>query len=117
MPTVSGNVTIRAASQDTVTWQLVQSDGSTVIDLTNATAAALRMVNNSGERKEFLTTGSKFAISDAANGKVKLSPATTDFTETGDWQFYVEYTDSSGIHTVPENKNDTLRVIANIAAP
>lgn len=117
MPTVNGDVTQRAGSQDFIDWQLLQSDGSTAIDLTNATKATLRLKNtDTGDTKAFATddVSPKFFITTAADGKVELRPATTDFASAGEWEFYVDYVDANGIHSVPEHKNYTMRIIEKI---
>lgn len=119
MPTVDGSVTVRAGSQDYTEWQLLEEDGSTVIDLTNATKATLHMKNkNTGAVKEFATDDAtqKFFIKTAAQGKVELRPATTDFPLAAEFEFYVSFVDNIGVHAVPEHKNYIFSVINEISS-
>lgn len=111
---VSGDVTIRATSQDYIDWQLLQEDGTTPISLESAISVTLRLQNKVDKSViEFKTTDDpqKFFITDATNGKVQLRPAADDFTSIASYDFHIIVIDSIGNHPVPEDRDYTLQVI------
>ncbi len=105
MGTVNGNVTLRAGSEDPVTLQLLQDDGTTPIDLTGITGLTLHLKDTAtGTVTTF--TDPKFVVSDAALGKVKLSQAAADFSAAARYVYHVSFSDSGGkAHYVPEDRN------------
>lgn len=115
---VSGNVTIRATSNDFVGWQLFQEDGVTPIDISAATLVTLRLEKRDDNAvTEFKTSDipQKLFITDATNGKVELRPASDDFPVKSSYKFHIIYTDSAGDHPVPENIDYTFQVIDDYA--
>lgn len=115
MATVSGDTELRAGSEDPLTWQLLEDDGVTPINLTGITVLTLRMKDrDTGTVKLFVDP--KFAVTDAANGKVKLQQVAADFPAVATYEFYISFTDSaSKAHAVPDSpKNYIFRVGAAI---
>ena len=115
MSEVTGDLIITAGSQDYITWQLLQDDGVTAIDLSAATKVELKMTNlDTGAAKNFATDDvpKKLFITDAANGKIQLRPAADDFPAAARYEFYIVFTDAIGGHPVPEDKRYEFRVIA-----
>lgn len=115
MATVSGDAKLRVGSEDPLTWQLLEDDGVTPINLTGITVLTLRMKNRStGAVKLFIDP--KFTVTDAANGKVKLEQVAADFPAVATFEFYISFKDSAGKpHAVPDSsKNYIFRVGADI---
>lgn len=114
MATVNGDTQLRAGSEDPLTWQLLEDDGVTAINLTGITLLTLRLEEeDTGTVKIF--TGAKLTVTDAANGKIQLAQVAADFPSATRYEFYVSFTDSGGkAHAVPEDKNYIWRVTAKI---
>lgn len=115
MATVSGDTELRAGSEDPLTWQLLEDDGVTPIDLTGISALTLRMKERTTTAVK-LFIGPKFTVTDATNGKVQLQQVAADFTAVATYEFYVSFADSGGnAHAVPDSpKNYIFRVGAAI---
>ena len=101
---VDGDVKIRAGSEDPITLQLLDDDGTTVIDLSGATDLTLHMKNTvSGDISSI--TGAKLVVSDAANGKITLSQVAADFPVAANFIYFVSFTQVSKARKVPEDVN------------
>lgn len=115
MATVSGDTKLRAGSEDPLTWQLLEDDGTTPINLAGISALTLRMKNrDTGAAKLFVDP--EFTVIDAARGKVQLEQVAGDFPAVATYEFYISFTDStSKAHAVPDSpKNYIFRVGAAI---
>ena len=113
---VSGDVIIKATSQDYIRWQLLEEDGVTPISLVAATSVKLRLKDKITDAViEFKSDDDpqKFFIVDAATGLVELRPAAGDFTSIASYSFQSILVDSIGEHYNPEDKNYTLQVLDN----
>jgi hypothetical protein len=118
MSLVNGDVTIRAGSQDYITWQLLQEDGVSPVDLSTANEVALRLKNKKDKTTKSFSTidvPQKFLLEDAENGKIQLRPAADDFPLAAQYDFYVDVIDSIGSHPIPEDQNYKLKVIDKIS--
>ena len=115
MGTVSGNVIVRAESEDPITWQMLKDDGVTPIgDLTGITDLTLRLIDVKSQVAK-LFVDPKFIVSDALESEVTLKQVKTDFPLATLFEFYTSFTDGVGNgKAVPEDKNYTFRVIAKI---
>lgn len=117
MATVNGNITIRVGSEDYVDIQLLQEDGVTPIDLTVATKAVMKLVDLDGNIKKFATNdpSPKLFFDDIrTTGKLQLRQTGSDFSAAAAWRYYVEIWDSVGLHPVPERKEYSFTVRAEI---
>lgn len=102
MGTVNGNVPLMAGSEDPITDQLLDDNGTTPIDLTGITDLTLWLKNKAtGAITSF--TGAKLTVTDAVNGKVKLEQVAADFPSAATYYRYYAFNDSSGkAHKVPD---------------
>ena len=101
MGTVNGDVEITLGSEDPITLQLLEDDGVTPIDLTGITALTLFMRDKNGDLKEI--TGANLVVTDALNGKIKLSQDAADFTVAASFRYKVKFLDAGGEqHFVPD---------------
>ncbi|MFH2002317.1 MAG: hypothetical protein ABIK28_21780 [Planctomycetota bacterium] len=112
---VEGSATIRAGTQDYKQWQFLESDGETAIDLTDVTEVVMRLKNETtGTVTEISTEDAPTALeilSPATDGKVQLRPSPTVFSGQATYRFHFILTDSVGAHPIPEDHDETLKVI------
>lgn len=110
---VNGDARLRANTNDPKSWQLLQRDGVTPIDLTGVTDVELVLVNRADKaRTGFKVSDNpqKLSITDEAQGIIKFSPAVTDFTSEAVYSLFVIITDGSGKRSVPEGKEYTFTI-------
>ncbi len=116
MPTVNGDVEIKAGSEDYIDLQLLQDDGVTPVDLSAATSVELRLRNTADQViKTFATIDAspKLFIIDAAQGKIQLRQKAVDFPGAAIFEYYIVINDAIGAHPVPDgDKLYSLRVVA-----
>ena len=111
---VNGSGKIRAGTQDPKEWQFLEADGTTPVDLTNATKVTMRLKNETTAVSQDLDTeGLLEIVTPATDGKVKLSPAADTFPAKATYRFYFIITDSIGNHPIPEDHDETLEIIDN----
>ena len=105
MATVSGNVELRAGSEDPVPLALRKDDGVTPISLVGISELTLRLEDTAtGTVKTF--TSPKFVVENASLGEVKLLQVEADFPSQTTYLYYVTFKDGAGkLHKVPENLN------------
>lgn len=118
MPSIEeGNITIRAGSVEYVPWQVLNKNDE-VVDISGATSAVLRLINIiTGSTKTFSTNDSpqKFYITDVLTATVELRPDEDDFPSEASFYFYIDFVDSNGPHSIPDDMNNTLQILAKIA--
>lgn len=102
MATVNGDVEITLGSEDPITLQLLEDDGVTPINLIGITALTLFMRDTEdGSLKQI--TGASLIVTDAANGKIKLSQDVDDFPAAAIYRYKINFLDSvAKQHFVPD---------------
>lgn len=118
---VKGSATLRKGTMDYKRWQIVESDGETAVDLTNATSVVLQLKDeNDGTISEFSTADGSpilFLIGPLTDGIVELRPASDTFDTVTAYMFHFTVIDSVGPHPVPEDRDERLRIIDNYPVP
>lgn len=103
---VAGDTTITQGTQDPKQWKILQADGSTAVDLTDATSVEMRLREEDTEDVTvFSTAGGSplLAVTDAEGGIVQLNPESDTSEDATEYQFYFVINDSTGPHPVPED--------------
>jgi hypothetical protein len=109
-----GDLTTKVGNQDYLTWQTLQEDGVTAIDLSAATGVTLSLKNLADDAvTEFKTTDvpQQLFITDVSNGKIQLRPAASDFSAKAVYSLEIIVVDSIGNHNIPNDKYYTFKVI------
>lgn len=104
MGTVNGNVTLRAGSEDPITLQLLDDDGTTPIDLTGASVVTMHLRNTATQVVTILT-GASLVVSDAGLGKITLSQVAAVFPDQANYEYYISFSQDGKARKVPEDIN------------
>lgn len=120
---VDGNATIRQNTNDPKTWQLLQADGVTPVDITGFTDVEMIFVNQTTDVIVFIFKVSdipqKLSVVSATSGTLKLSPTitpTVDFSVVETYKiFFRVHSGSSSVVSIPENKEYIFTVRKDFA--
>ena len=115
MVRVSGNATIRAGSSDVKTYQLLQNDGITPIsNFTSATKIYMRLTNvKDGVVTELKSDDPSPKITFNNKTEATVDVVFSDFTEPAVYKFHFRWSADSMWYPVPEDRDETLRIISD----
>lgn len=110
-------ITVRAGMTTPLDFQFTGTDPTTgltnPLDLTGITNLEFHIQDYTGIVTDFI--GAKMTVTDARNGKIRFSPASTDLVYSRfPYNAWFKFTDSSGfVNSVPSDSNLSLQIMQN----
>jgi hypothetical protein len=98
---VDGTVYTVVGSQDFIDLKVLDADGVTSRSLAGRTNLHVRLINTVDNTTIIFTEGPKLEVTDEDEGELRIKQAADEYSQEGNYKYYVDIVDSIGSHPVP----------------